>query len=59
MIDIRIYDMTGRIVMSNKMNSYKGDNMISLPLASTMKTSMYTVEVNNGTDIQTKKFIKQ
>jgi hypothetical protein len=59
MIDIKIYDMTGRLIMTNKTNSFKGDNMISFPLASNMKTSMYTIEVNNGTDIQTKKFIKQ
>ena len=59
MIDIRIYDMTGRVIMSNKMNSFKGDNMISFPLVSNMKKSMYTIEVINGTDIQAKKFIKQ
>lgn len=59
MIDVRIYDMTGKAIISNKINSFKGDNLISFPLASTMQTSMYTIEVVNGTDIQTKKFIKQ
>lgn len=59
MIDIRIYDLTGRMIMNKKVNSAKGNNVISLPLASNMIASMYTVEVNNGTDIQTKKFIKQ
>lgn len=58
-IDIRIYDMTGRVIMNNKMNSYKGDNMISFPLAANMQTSMYTIEVINGSDIQAQKFIKQ
>src|SRR6185436_16915835 len=59
MIDIRIYDMTGRMVMSNKMNSFKGENMISFALTPTMIPNMYTVEVNDGKDIQTKKFLKQ
>jgi hypothetical protein len=59
MIDVRIYDMTGKVIMANKVNSYKGDNMISFSLASTMKPSIYTVEVNNGVETQTKKFIKQ
>jgi len=58
-IDIKIYDMSGRIVMTNKINSLEGNNMISFPLDSTFKPSMYVVEVNNGTDIQNAKFIKQ
>src|SRR6185503_6171650 len=49
MIDIRIYDMTGRVIVSNKANSYKGENMINLPLASNTRPGMYTVEVSNGT----------
>ncbi len=59
MIDIKVYDMSGRIVMKNKLNSLEGTNMISFPLDSTFKPSMYVVEVNNGTDIQKAKFIKQ
>src|SRR4030095_1589534 len=58
-IDVKIYDMSGRIMMSNKITTLEGNNMISLPLASALKASMYLVEVNNGTEIQTAKFIKQ
>jgi len=58
-IDVKIYDMSGRILMSNKINSFEGSNMISLPIASTLKASIYLVEVNNGTKIQTAKFVKQ
>ncbi len=58
-IDVRIYDMTGKVIIHNRINSFKGDNMISFPLAANMQTSMYTIEVTNGADIQTKKFIKQ
>jgi hypothetical protein len=58
-IDVRIYDMTGKLIIHNKVNSFKGDNMISFPLTSNMQTSMYALEVTNGTDIQAKKFIKQ
>lgn len=57
--DIRVYDMSGRVLMSNKVNSLEGNNVLSFPLASTIKPSMYLVEVNNGSDIQTAKFIKQ
>src|SRR4030095_9057976 len=59
LVDVKIYEMSGRIMMNNKITSLEGNNMISFPLASTLKAGMYLVEVNNGTDIQTAKFIKQ
>ncbi|HEX6849118.1 MAG TPA: T9SS type A sorting domain-containing protein [Chitinophagaceae bacterium] len=57
-IDIKIYDMGGRILMSNKINSLEGNNLISFPLKTTLKASMYLVEVSNGTESQTAKFVK-
>ena len=58
-VDVKIYDMSGRIVLKNKVNSLEGSNVISLPLSSTLTTGMYIVEVNNGTELQSSKFIKQ
>ena len=58
-IDVKIYDMSGRMMMSNKITSLEGSNMISFPLASAFKPSMYLLEVNNGIETQTAKFIKQ
>jgi hypothetical protein len=58
-IDIKVYDMSGRMMLFNKVNSMEGNNMISFPLASTFKPSMYLVEVKSGSDIQTAKFVKQ
>ena len=57
-VDIKVYDMSGKTVMSQKVNSLEGSNMFSLPLNSSFKTGMYVVEVNNGTDRQTAKFAK-
>ncbi|MFI5406626.1 MAG: T9SS type A sorting domain-containing protein, partial [Nitrososphaerales archaeon] len=59
MVDVKVYDMSGRIVVSNKVNSLEGSNVISLPLSSTFKAGMYVVEVNNGTELQSSKFVKQ
>jgi hypothetical protein len=59
MMDVKVYDMSGRIVLTNKLNSAEGNNIISLPLASTFKTGMYVVELNDGTVRQSTKFIKQ
>ena len=58
-IDIKIYDMAGRVIMSNKINSIEGSNTISFPLALSFKPNMYVLEVSNGSAIQTAKFIKQ
>jgi len=59
MVDVKVYDMSGRIVLNNKINSLEGSNVISLPLSSTFKAGMYVVEVNNGTALQSSKFVKQ
>jgi hypothetical protein len=59
MVDVRVYDVSGRVVLNNKINSLEGSNVISLPLNSTFKSGMYVVEVNNGTELQSSKFIKQ
>ena len=58
-IDIRIYDMSGRVMMTSKANSAEGNNIISFPLTAGFAPTMYVLEVNNGTGIQKTKFIKQ
>jgi hypothetical protein len=59
MIDVKVYDISGRVLLNKKVNSLEGSNMISLPLSSTFKAGMYVVEVNNGTELQSSKFVKQ
>jgi len=59
LVDVKVYDMSGRIVLKNKVNSLEGSNVISLPLSSTFKAGMYVVEVNNGTELLISKFVKQ
>ncbi len=58
-VDVKIYDMSGRVMMSNKVNSLEGNNTMSFTLLSTLKSNMYLVEVKNGMETQTTKFIKQ
>jgi len=58
-VDVKVYDMSGRIVLKNKVNSMEGSNVISLPLSSTFTAGMYVIEVNNGTELQSSKFVKQ
>jgi hypothetical protein len=51
--------MSGKMVMNKRVNMYEGNNIVSLPLSATFTSGMYVVEVVNGTDLQTAKFIKQ
>ena len=58
-VQIKVYDLTGKTLMSQKVNSAEGSNMVSLPLSSTFKPGMYVVEVTNGSARQVAKFVKQ
>jgi Secretion system C-terminal sorting domain len=58
-VQIRLYDMAGRLQMDQKLNVYQGSNLVSLPLSSTFKTGMYAVELYAGSDRETAKFVKQ
>jgi len=57
--DVKIYDMSGRIQLNQKITSYEGSNMVSLPLSSNFKPGFYVVEVNDGTERQIAKFVRQ
>jgi hypothetical protein len=58
-VQVKVYDLAGKTLMSQKVNSAEGSNMLSLPLTSSFKAGMYVVEVTNGADHQIAKFIKQ
>jgi len=58
-VQVKVYDLTGKTLMSQKVNSAEGSNMVSLPLSSTFKPGMYVVEVTNGSARQVAKFVKQ
>lgn len=58
-MQIKVYDMAGRLQMNQAMNVYQGSNLIDLPLSSAFKTGIYAVEMTNGSEIQTAKFVKQ
>jgi len=57
--DLTIYSMSGTIVFSQKVNTPDRGKTIIIPLSSTFKTGMYVVEINNGVEIQTARFVKQ
>jgi len=58
-LEIRVYDLSGRMQIDQQVNVYQGGNLINLPLASAFKTGMYAVEVSTGSQRLTSKFVKQ
>ena len=57
--EIRVFDLSGRMKMQQRVNIYQGSNQVSLPFTSGFQSGIYFVEVNNGMEKQTAKFIKQ
>lgn len=57
--DITVYTYTGVQVLSQKRTLQKGNNSISLPLNNTMVNGMYLLEVREGSNRQTIRFVKQ
>lgn len=58
-VEVKIYDLDGRLQLNSKVNSYEGSNMVSLPLSSTITPGFYVVEVSDGTERHVAKFVKQ
>ena len=58
-VNIKVYDLAGKTLMSQKVNSAEGSNLLSLPLNATFTPGMYVVEVANADGRQIAKFVKQ
>jgi hypothetical protein len=58
-IDVKIYDVSGRLHMKQTINIYAGNNLINVPLSSSVTSGAYAVEVTYGHEKQAAKFIKQ
>ena len=57
--DIKIYSLTGKILFNQKINSFKGNNLITIPLSSGFVPGMYILEIKTDFLNQTAKFVKQ
>ena len=58
-VEIKVYDVSGRTQLIERMNAYEGNNQISLTVGSSIKPGMYIVELSNGSERQSAKFLKQ
>ena len=57
--DIRIYDLLGKPVLNQKINSFKGNNFVTILLNSRLAPGMYVIELRNSILSLTSTFIKQ
>ena len=58
MITISVKDLTGRQVMQQKINGYKGNNLTTLPIPSTLNRGMYVMDLFDGTSHRAITFVK-
>jgi hypothetical protein len=58
-VEIKVYDLSGRLQLNQTMNVSEGTNLVSLPLNAAFKTGIYAAEVNDGLEKQSVKFMKQ
>ena len=56
--DIRIYNLLGRPVLNQKINSSKGNNFVTIPLNSCLAPGIYVIEIKNNFMNITTTFIK-
>ena len=57
--DIKIYSLTGKILFTQEISSFKGNNLITIPLGSDFAPGMYVLAINNDLISQTASFVKQ
>ena len=57
--NVKIYSLTGKILINQKISSFKGNNLITIPLSSGFAPGIYVLEINTDILNQTAKFVKQ
>jgi hypothetical protein len=58
-IEIKVYDVSGRLHMKQTIKVYSGNNILNVPLSSSVTSGIYAVEVTYSHEKQTAKFVKQ
>jgi hypothetical protein len=58
-MDVKIYDVTGRLKLTKKLNAGEAMNMISIPLPATMSRGLYILSVSNASAHYSAKFEKR
>ena len=58
-MEVKIIDMMGRLMLQEKTNVSKGTTLLSFPVQSNYKSGVYVVDLFDGTNHYTDKFVKQ
>ena len=57
--DVKVFSLAGKILFNQKIGSFKGNNLITIPLSPGLTPGLYVLEINTGILHQTVKFVKQ
>jgi hypothetical protein len=58
-LDLRVYNVTGKIMLDLKLNKAEKNNVVTIPISSSNAPGIYIVEMNNGIEKMTATFVKQ
>lgn len=58
-VDIKVYNMSGMIVLNSKINRVDRNSTITIPLNPAMNPGMYVAEINDGVKNPVLRFVKQ
>lgn len=58
-INVKIINLSGKVLHSQKINNTEANKILNIPLNSSFAPGLYIVEINNGIESQSSKFVKQ
>jgi len=58
-LDLRVYNVTGKIILDLKINKVEKNNVVTIPMSSSNAPGIYIIEMNNGIERMTATFVKQ
>jgi len=58
-VEIRIIDLSGKVINDHKINNIRKNEIVNIPFNTPLACGMYVVEIDNGIERITNKFIKQ
>lgn len=58
-VDIKIYDVAGRVICTHQVGKVERNEIVSIPLNRSMSPGMYVADINNATEKLTVRFVKQ
>jgi hypothetical protein len=58
-LDLKVYNIAGKVILDLKINKVEKNSVVTIPVSSSNAPGFYIIEMNNGIERMTAKFVKQ